>query len=234
VDLITTATAQDERRRGARVAVLPVGSFEQHGDHLPLITDTVVACLIAQRLSTAYNLFLLPPITISCSHEHSTFAGSVSIRAQTLLAIIDDVARSLEQSGIRQMVLVNGHGGNYVLRNAVQQANVGERRMVFFPEHEDWAAARAAAGLVTSGADDMHAGELETSVLLHAHPELVGENYKAADWLASPRPHLLVVGMAGYTSSGVIGRPSLATPEKGKAILESLTASFADHLKQLS
>ncbi|HEX2033440.1 MAG TPA: creatininase family protein, partial [Chloroflexota bacterium] len=168
MDLITTATAQDERRRGARVAVLPVGSFEQHGDHLPLITDTVVACLIAQRLSTAYNLFLLPPITISCSHEHSTFAGSVSIRAQTLLAIVDDIAQSLQQSGIRQLVLVNGHGGNYVLRNAVQQANVGERRMVFFPTHEDWAAARTAAGLVSSGEDDMHAGELETSMLLAA------------------------------------------------------------------
>jgi creatinine amidohydrolase len=58
--LITTATSRDEQDRGARVAVLPVGSFEQHGDFLPLITDTIVACVIARRLSTEYGLFLLP------------------------------------------------------------------------------------------------------------------------------------------------------------------------------
>jgi creatinine amidohydrolase len=69
--LMTTATSRDEQDRAARVAVLPVGSFEQHGDFLPLITDTVVACLIARRVSAEYGLFLLPPLTLSCSHEHS-------------------------------------------------------------------------------------------------------------------------------------------------------------------
>jgi Creatinine amidohydrolase len=64
------------------VAVLPVGSFEQHGDFLPLITDTVVACLIARRVSADYGLFLLPPVTLSCSHEHSGFAGTVSVSAR--------------------------------------------------------------------------------------------------------------------------------------------------------
>jgi creatinine amidohydrolase len=78
--LITTATSRSERDRGAHVAVLPVGSFEQHGDFLPLITDTIVASVIARRLSTDYGL-LLPPVTLSCSHEHSSFAGTVSINA---------------------------------------------------------------------------------------------------------------------------------------------------------
>ena len=75
---ITTATSREERERGARVAVLPVGSFEQHGDFLPLITDTLVAGVIARRLSTEYGLFLLPPVTLSCSHEHTGCAGTVA------------------------------------------------------------------------------------------------------------------------------------------------------------
>lgn len=79
----------------------------------------------------------------------------------------------------------------------------------------------------------MHAGELEVSLLLHAYPELVGEGFRHGDWQASPRPHLVVTGMRGYTESGVIGRPSLATAEKGRAVLDSLARSFKDHLALL-
>lgn len=71
---ITTATSREERERGARVAVLPVGSFEQHGDFLPLITDTLVAGVIARRLSTEYELFLLPPRS-RCRARRSTPAS---------------------------------------------------------------------------------------------------------------------------------------------------------------
>jgi creatinine amidohydrolase len=109
--LITTATSQDEQDRAARVAVLPVGSFEQHGGFLPLITDTIVACLIARRLSTDYDLLLLPPVTLSCSHEHSGFAGTVSITVESLTAVVTDVADSLRRSGIERLAIVNGHGG---------------------------------------------------------------------------------------------------------------------------
>ena len=95
------------------------------------------------------------------------------------------------------------------------------------------AGARRSAGLVTSGHEDMHAGEIETSILLHAHPELVREGYHAADWAADDRRHLLIAGMGEYTRSGVIGRPSLATAEKGKAVLASLVDSFASVLEIL-
>src|SRR5438034_1467815 len=77
--LLPTATSGDERARAARTAVLPVGSFEQHGEYLPLITDTVVACLVADRIAADYRVLLLPPLTISCSHEHAGFAGTASI-----------------------------------------------------------------------------------------------------------------------------------------------------------
>jgi creatinine amidohydrolase len=79
----------------------------------------------------------------------------------------------------------------------------------------------------------MHAGEIETSILLHAHPELVRDGYHAADWVADDRRQLLITGMGEYTRSGVIGRPSLATAEKGKAVLASLVDSFASVLEIL-
>lgn len=232
--LITTASSRDEQDRAARVAVLPVGSFEQHGDFLPLITDTVVACLIARRVSADYGLFLLPPVTLSCSHEHSGFAGTVSISASTLAAVVSDVAESLRASGIDRLAIVNGHGGNYVLANVVQQANTAGPRMTLFPSRTDWEGARTAAGLDSTPSEDMHAGELEVSLLLHGHPELVDDGYRRGDWQADPRPHLLVTGMRGYTETGVIGRPSLASADKGRAFLESLARSFKDHLALLS
>jgi creatinine amidohydrolase len=216
VDLLPTATSTDEQEHAAPVAALPIGSFEQHGDFLPLITDTVVACTIARAIGERYPVFVLPPVTISCSHEHSAFAGTVSVSARTLLAYISDVAASLTLSGVSRLVLVNGHGGNYALSNIVQEANVGERRMSLFPSRADWDRARREGGLETAGHDDMHAGELEVSLLLRVAPELVGAGYRDADWLASDRPHLLTLGMDGYTKSGVIGRPSLGTAEKGE------------------
>src|SRR5277367_3456181 len=102
--ILPTATTSDEQARGAGCAILPVGSFEQHGDYLPLITDTVVACVIAEELASAYPVLQLPPVTISCSHEHSAWAGTVSISAGTLSAIIGDVYRSIAGSGLTSLV----------------------------------------------------------------------------------------------------------------------------------
>lgn len=123
IDLITMATAKDEADRGASVALLPVGSFEQHGDYLPLATDTIVACVIAQELARTYSVMVLPPITISCSHEHAAWRGTVSISARTLHHVITDVADSLAASGIDRLVMVSGHGGNYVLAKVAQVLN---------------------------------------------------------------------------------------------------------------
>jgi creatinine amidohydrolase len=78
----------------------------------------------------------------------------------------------------------------------------------------------------------MHAGEIETSLLLHLCPELVHDGYQDADHLAD-RPHLLMLGMHGYTASGVIGQPSLATADKGKTVLDSLTTSFGETVRLL-
>jgi creatinine amidohydrolase len=230
---LSTATSADTLSQDAEIAVLPVGSFEQHGDYLPLATDTIVASLIARRISEDYNLFLLPPVTLGCSHEHAAFAGTVSVSAATVTAVISDVRDSLAGQGIDTLVIVNGHGGNHFLANVVGQANTARRCMTLFPTREDWDQARLDSGCASNHSEDMHAGELEVSLLLHADPALVRDGYQKSDHLARPRPFLLVTGMKGYTETGVIGLPSEGTLEKGKRILDSLSRSFAAHAELL-
>jgi creatinine amidohydrolase len=108
-------------------AVLPVGSFEQHGPYLPLITDTVVASLIAGELAGAYGLFALPPVPVSCSQEHHAWRATVSVPSAVLAAYVSGIRDSVAGSGFRSLVLVNGHGGNYVLANVVQEASASGR-----------------------------------------------------------------------------------------------------------
>ncbi|MDQ2587334.1 creatininase family protein [Saccharothrix yanglingensis] len=224
--MFPTDTTTDVRDRGATVALLPVGSHEQHGPHLPLATDTLVACAVARAVADAHPVLVLPPVTISCSHEHGAWPGTVSISARTLHAVVGDVAESLRRSGVPNLVLVNAHGGNYVLSNVVQESE----GMALFPSGADWAAARAAAGVETSNHADMHAGELETSILLHAHPELVRPGFEGADHLADDRRHLLTLGMSAYTASGVVGRPSLASARKGELVVAALVEAFGGYL----
>jgi creatinine amidohydrolase len=228
--LLPLTTTVEERDRASRVALLPVGSFEQHGPFLPLITDTVVAVTVARAVGAVGPVLELPAVTISCSHEHAAWAGTVSISAGTLYAIVNDVAESLRRSGVDRLVIVNGHGGNYVLANVVQEAGGS---MALFPSEVDWARARAAAGMRTPVDSDMHAGELETSILLHAHPRLVRQDYAEHDHLADERDRMLTLSLAAYTESGVVGRPSLASAEKGGLVLESLVESFVGVLAAL-
>ncbi|WP_455433296.1 creatininase family protein [Streptomyces nigra] len=236
--LVPADTTEDVRARGAgvsrQVAVLPVGSFEQHGAFLPLATDTLVACAIAREVAAVHPVHLLPPVTISCSHEHAAWPGTVSISSVTLHAVIRDIADSLRRSGVDALALVNGHGGNYVLGNVVQESSARGERMALFPAPEDWETALERAGVETSLLTDMHAGEIETSILLHAHPELIRPGYETSDFVADDRRHLLTLGMSAYTDSGVIGRPSLGSAEKGKRLLESLADSFGAYVSLLT
>ncbi|AJT68915.1 hypothetical protein T261_7317 [Streptomyces lydicus] len=233
--LLPADTTEDVRARRPQWALLPIGSFEQHGPFLPLTTDTVIACTIAEEIAAVHPVHLLPPLTISCSHEHAAWPGTVSISARTLHAVVTDIADSLRASGIHTLILINGHGGNYVLRNVVQESGGTGTRMAHFPGSADWDAARKRAGAQTTSHTDMHAGEVETSILLHAHPELVRPGYtstepaESADCIADDRKHLLTLGMAAYTDSGIIGRPSLASAQKGEKLLAGLVDAFAEY-----
>lgn len=155
------------------------------------------------------------------------FPGTLSISASTLTAIVTDVSASLRQQGVDHLIVVNGHGGNYVLANVVQQANA-ERpmSMALYPNRVDWDEARTAAGMTSNAHEDMHAGELEASILLAAWPDYLRDGWRESwaddDHTTGDRRHLLITGMDAYTETGIIGRPSLATEAKGKAALQAL------------
>ena len=140
--------------------------------------------------------------------------------------VITDIAESLAASGVHRLVLISGHGGNYVLSNVAQEASVNGPRIAVFPQAHDWQRARSDAGLESSFHEDMHAGEIETSILLATYPDVIRPGNETADWTADERPHLLTLVVAAYTKSGIIGRPSLGTKDKGAAALQSLTTSF--------
>lgn len=233
IDFLPLATTQDVKQQSPTVAILPIGSFEQHGPYLPLVTDTLFASIIANAIAHVYSVLQLPPITVSCSHEHKAWPGTVSISACTLYAVVSDIHDSLQRAGVPKLILINGHGGNYVLRNVVQEASEHRPSMALFPSGSDWDRARIASEMVTSNHDDMHAGELETSMLLHACPQVVRNGYQNSDNLTNDRADLLTLGMTAYTSSGVIGRPSLANAAKGKVPIVSLIESFARYLTVL-
>jgi creatinine amidohydrolase len=225
--MLPTATTTDAATVHAAVAVLPVGSFEQHGPCLPLVTDTLIATAIAAAIAGHHqNVFQLPAIAYGCSHEHAAFPGTVSISATTLSAVVTDIAESCTQQGITALIIINAHGGNAVLTNAVQQASVhGLLRVGLYPSREDWAEARTAARITSSNHDDMHAGELETSVLLAAYPDYVRDGWNTTDHSAPDRRYLSTLGINAYTDTGVIGQPSRATKEKGLAALNHLGAA---------
>ena len=175
---MTTWTELDEAIRTARLskAVLPIGSFEQHGPHLPLSTDTVIADYLASEIcKNCKATFLLPSIRLGCSSEHLGFAGTISLTPRTMRNLIIDISRSLIRSGLKRLFIINGHGGNKATIDAalaeVKQI-IPEMRIYSFTTldiaKQKFAEIRKSKqGLVG------HADEIETSMMLAIAPESV-------------------------------------------------------------
>ena len=224
-------TYNEIKELNPKIAILPIGAFEQHGSHLPMITDTLIGVALAERICKKSKALLLPPITISCSQEHYGFYGNLFISAETLGKFIKDVLSSIKLSGIKQIAIINAHGGNYVLRNLAQELNLFEPQLLLWPTNHHWLTAINFAGIESTIHEDMHAGEIETSILLHLDSSLVRLD-KINDHAASDRSYLHLKGLKEYTSSGVIGFPSLATAQKGDLLLESLVLSACKDLEE--
>lgn len=214
-----------EALREAKVALLPVGSTEQHGPHLPLGTDWLTAQEIAKRASSRGKWLVLPTIPVGVSEHHRQFWGTLWVPPEVLRDYVMGVARALASHGLRRLVLVNGHGGNTA---ALEEA---ARRLrhegIYAFVYVWWRAIPEVISQVLEGSGS-HAGELETAVVLAIAPELVcTEKYREAAEKSAPEWGKKVEGVeigfdtVDFSQSGAIGDPSRATVEKGERILQA-------------
>ena len=207
--------------------LVPVGSVEQHGPHLPLATDAMVAdavCrLAAERIDrTGTGVLVAPTLSYGASGEHEGFPGTVSIGSQALSVLLVELGRSATRWA-RGVVFVNGHGGN--------AATLVEA--VALLRHED----RTVAWTSTSLPDaDAHAGDTETSLLRHLAPWSVRVDLMAAgttEPVAELMPRLREHGVVGVSPSGVLGDPTTSSAERGRDLFERLVATLVDELVAL-
>jgi mycofactocin precursor peptide peptidase len=198
---------------GAPIVVVPVGSCEQHGPHLPLHTDTTIAVsLVAALVADRSDCVAAPPITVSASGEHAGFPGTLSIGTSVMADVVVELARSADwASGV---VFVNGHGGNHPAMQRAAEVFERERRrvLIWWPQ--------------LPGADP-HAGHTETSLMLAIAPDSVQTDR------SEPGPHptlpeLMRHGVRALSPNGVLGDPTTADADEGAALFDRLVGQLRD------
>lgn len=197
------------------VLLVPVGSCEQHGPHLPLDTDTRVAEAVALRAADVLgDAVVAPAVGVGASGEHAGFAGTLSIGTEVLTAVLVELGRSADRFG--GVVLVNGHGGNGAAVAAAVERLVYEGR-------------RALAWHAHVPGGDAHAGRTETSLVLALAPELVRLDAAEAGVTAPVGgllPALRSGGVAAVSPNGVLGDPAGASAAEGVQLLDGLVADL--------
>ncbi len=232
------------------ILVAPLGSFEQHGPHLPFTTDSDIVSAIAHAVEqkSPERVLLLPCLWLGHSTHHMHYPGTLDIRQMNYIAVIGDLCRSILSMGARKIFLLNGHGGNDIpVRAALREVKSGleDPRGVHILYAAYWMlAAQSIKRIRESELGGLgHACEMETSLMLHLHPDRVrmelaradgpsySSPYRKADMQYS-KPVYSVNEFHEISESGVVGRPELATAEKGArffdAIVEDVLAFIAD------
>lgn len=209
----------DEATSGALPArpllVVPLGSTEQHGPHLPLSTDALVAAAVAAALADRLGAVLAPVLPFGASGEHQDFPGTLSIGTPALTTVLVELARSAA-TWAEGLVLVNGHGGN-------ADALAAALALLRAEGHRVTAVHCGVPG------GDAHAGRTETSLLLHLRPDLVGEQRPvgATGPIDELLPALRAGGVAAVSPSGVLGDARGASAEEGERLLAAVVDAAA-------
>jgi mycofactocin system creatininase family protein len=209
VSLLAEATSPEVGKRV--LAVVPIGSLEQHGPHLPLDTDTVIAQAVARAVADRLGGWCAPALAYGSSGEHQAFPGTTSIGTPTLGRVVVELVRSLRNWAGR-VLLVNGHGGNVEAVQAAVDVLVSEGHNV------------TVAWCTTAGMD-AHAGRAETSLMLHLRPESVRLELAEPGNTASITellPYLRRDGVKAVSLNGVLGDPRGATAEEGARLLDEI------------
>ena len=221
------------QQQGSTV-VLPVGAFEQHGPHLPMGTDLLFAEAVLDRvlaqLPAELPIWRLPAVAFGFSPEHLGFPGTVTLSAEALLDQLQGIAAAMSEAGFRRLVLFNGHGGQIaLLQVAARQLQQQFPSLAVLP----WFLWSGPPGVLEQipepeRSQGLHAGRLETSLMLALHPQLVGE-WPASEPMPSPPEGLSLEGAvptawrtSSLSKSGVVGDPSGASAAEGQQLLQGL------------
>ncbi len=232
------------RLKEVDVALLPVGSLEQHGPHLPLDTDAFDANYLAHRVAEACDPprpLVLPLISYGVSYHHEDFSGTLSINPKTLTQLVYEVGVSAARNGITKLVILNGHGGNIpALQFAAQMIN---RDAHIFTCVETGETSEKDIAALTETPNDVHAGEVETSTALANRPHLVKLD-KAKKFIprfsskylnfTSKRSVEWYARVAKISTSGVLGDPTKASREKGEEIWEIMIKHLVEFVEDLN
>ncbi|MEO0768439.1 MAG: creatininase family protein [Cyanobacteria bacterium J06649_4] len=228
--------------------IQPIGAVEQHGPHLPLVVDAAIATSVVGKaldsLSTTVPAYALPTLFYGKSNEHTSFPGTITLTAQTLTAVLMEMAESIYAAGFRKLVLVNGHGGQpQVLEIVARDLRHRHADFMVFPMFV-WGAPHAVAELVGQQEYEqgIHAGDVETSVMLALMPEQVKMSAAVGEF-PQPFPEESLLSLEGrlpmawlmddLSRSGVIGDATVATAEKGEAMLASVVAGWVRVFEEL-
>ena len=230
---ITMAEFQEGLSK-TRSIIVPFGSVEEHGAHLPLGTDTMHAYALARKVAELRPVFVAPPVWYGLCRSTSCHPGTVSIKGATVRLLAVDLCASLYRQGIRNFVLLSGHAGGTHMAAIV---DAGEEVLERFPESN--VAAMSVLDLVSRPEfdalveckGDSHAGEVETSLVEYLRPQDV-KGTSPEEYPRFPRS-ILVRDKMRYWPGGVWGDPSKASGLKGKQILELEARVLAEIIEEL-
>jgi len=206
------------------IAVISVGSIEQHGPHLPVITDWKIAEALGDAVAERLNAFSIPALPISTCREHMGKKGSVWMSAATFMAMMTDIVLSLKEQGFQRVAILQCHGGIFAMNPIVRELNAryNPELMVAHIDVCSFFPFLYSEGILETDTE-LHAGECETSQMLYLLPESVDMD-KAADFVPNaPRPYLSYSSIFRLSPSGVWGEPTKASAEKGRKIMERMT-----------
>jgi creatinine amidohydrolase len=221
------------------VVLIPTGSLEQHGRHLPLFTDSLIVTAVAEAVEARLpdRILLTPTLWLGASGHHLAFAGSLSASFEAYMATLESVIRSLQPKGFHKFFVLNGHGGNtepngIVIREMKRQ----------FPDltfghssYYEYVAGSVKEILEGPMKTMAHACEAEASLVMHLRPDLVRTDRLRDDGLVSdPAIRGLCHSFDEMTEDGSFGYATFATAEKGKRIFEAAVEEIVKQMGQLA